>query len=305
MLASINPGAGDAVARHAGAHALAHSQSSGSLNAQTDSHLTLVTSEGDRVTLSAQAQMAYRFGQFELNVVSDQGMLSMAGSGLDYMQMSGFEIQVQGDLNEQELADIQQLLGAFKKSINEFLDGDLAGAISAARSTPDALLGLDTIAAFDYTFSLNAEAQFRRSQSVTLSIPEPAEPPRTGARERANDNLSTARNTRDAERDVSTPAPNYRITPPSLDSLAARLSEQVEELRLNQERFQELVPRVLQRAIGELRSESVDEDRKAALDSIGDQIVARFEPPATSDPNYRATRQPSLPDPAPNFSARA
>lgn len=301
MLASINYGAGEGFTQNSGIRALAQSQANASLDAKTESQLTLVTSEGDRVTLSAQAQMAYRYGQFEVSMVSDEGGLSMTGTSLDYMRMSGFEIEVQGDLNEQELADIQQLLGAFKETINEFLEGDLAGAIAAARSTPDSLAGLETIAAFDYAFSLTADAQVSRSQTVSLSMPEPAQPARAGTGRSEDTGRQAVASARDAERDSAPAQNNYRITPPLLDSLAERLAAQVEEIELGRE---ELVPRVLERAFEDLRSETRDENRKATLSSLANRMIERFEP-APADPQYRAAPESSSTGPAPNFSARA
>lgn len=308
MLAPIHNGVGEAAARQAGAQALMHSQSSASLNANTQSELTLVTAEGDRVTLSAQAQMAYRYGQFDLNMVSNRGAISMSGSSMDYMQMSGFEIQVQGELNEQELADIQELLGAFKQSISEFLDGDLEAAIAAARSTPDSLSGLQTIAAFDYSFTLNASAQVSRSQSLSLNLPQPETQPADAAplaRNARRVPAAAAERPAQVENDAPrSPAQNYRITPESVDSLAERLAAQVEALRMDNQRYQELIPQVLEYAIGELRSESENEGRTAALDSISDQLLGRFKEPA-SDNSYRADRAAAPPGDNRNFSARA
>ena len=310
MLSPIHNSGGDGSAYPAATQALSHSQSTSQLSAQTGSELTLLTQEGDRVTISAQAQMAYRYSDFNLTQLSRDGAVTLAGSSEGYMRSSSFQIEVVGELNEQELADIQELVGLFKQTITQFFEGDLQAIVQEARNTPETIGALDTIAAFDYEFSLDAQMQATQSQTVSVLVPESAA---MADNQQSTGNLrnpaelidrAALNNRPNRETDQTPSAPeNYRIERNPIDELAARLVENVRELRLDSQRFEPIIPNLVERAVTELQSEDRTSGMRDALDSIKQDLTDRFDGQNT-DRNYRAA-----PASAPNgnryISARA
>ncbi len=89
---------------------------------------SLTTAEGDRVTLSGLSQN-YQYTQAV-------GWFSPASSGVNYTSSAtsadAMGISVQGDLNEQELADITRLVGELTSIASTFFSGDQQGAITKA-----------------------------------------------------------------------------------------------------------------------------------------------------------------------------
>ncbi|AFU97449.1 DUF5610 domain-containing protein [Simiduia agarivorans] len=81
---------------------------------------SLTTQEGDKVTISSVS----RFGQAAS--VSDQGF------GFYQQQSQRFSFNVEGDLNENEMAALNDLLGQVNDLSEMFYSGDLEGAFDAA-----------------------------------------------------------------------------------------------------------------------------------------------------------------------------
>ncbi len=76
----------------------------------------LTTEDGDKVVIRASAR----------------DILAMNGSGAQYHNQGRFQLQVQGELDEQELAAINELLGDVTDLAGDFYEGDLDGAFEAA-----------------------------------------------------------------------------------------------------------------------------------------------------------------------------
>ena len=84
----------------------------------------LVTAEGDRVQISASAQQHRNFQAF-----SDEQSAGFAGR---VGAQSGFSLTLKGDLNSQEQAAIDSLLGQVTDLSQQFFEGDLESAFQTA-----------------------------------------------------------------------------------------------------------------------------------------------------------------------------
>jgi len=84
----------------------------------------LVTAEGDRVQISASARQNQSVRAFS----DEQGTGFASRLGLQ----SGFELSLQGDLNQDELAAIDSLLGQVTDLSQQFFEGDLEAAFQTA-----------------------------------------------------------------------------------------------------------------------------------------------------------------------------
>jgi hypothetical protein len=103
-----------------------------------DAGLTIKTREGDIVTLSAS-----RFSELTAREYSSQGeMTSRDGQvsarthqrQIELSTGEAFSFSVQGDLNEQELADIEKIVSGIDKIIYEMAEGDMDDAVALALS---------------------------------------------------------------------------------------------------------------------------------------------------------------------------
>lgn len=125
---------------------------------------SLTTAEGDQVTLSGLSQN-YQYTQAI-------GWFSPASSGVSYASSStsaeAMGISVQGDLNEQELADISRLVGELTSIASTFFSGDQQSAITRAMDFGDMSMG--SVSSLSASFSRQTVTQTR----LTSHSPLPA-----------------------------------------------------------------------------------------------------------------------------------
>ena len=93
---------------------------SGLVKAKRSFDFTLTTQEGDKVQINASSFMKAKFQASPGNVNAQM------------RQGSSFDLQIQGDLNAEELAAINDLLGQVNDLAAQFYDGDLESAFQAA-----------------------------------------------------------------------------------------------------------------------------------------------------------------------------
>ena len=101
-----------------------------------DAGLTIKTREGDIVTLSSS-----QYSEFSANEYSSQGevrtpegsaRLSTHTREITLSSGEAFSFSVQGDLNEQELADIAAIVQGVDGIISEMVQGDMDAAVANA-----------------------------------------------------------------------------------------------------------------------------------------------------------------------------
>lgn len=134
------------------------------LNASSDTHtdLSVVTAGGDRVTLSAESLL--RASYAELNYQStDQYRLDVHTTDSQVQLGNSIEVSVQGQLDQQEQADVQLLVGKLETVVKQFLGGDSAGALSKALQIGD----LGTVASFELNVQQSEQIAFTREQQVS------------------------------------------------------------------------------------------------------------------------------------------
>ena len=126
------------------------------------SWLSLTTAEGDRVTLS-DLSMSYQQTQ-------GVGWVTPASSGMNVSSSSmtaetmGFSVQ--GDLNAQELADINRLVGELTSIASTFFSGDYEDAMAKAMDFGD--LGLGSVSSLAAAFSSQTVSQTRITSQSSL-----------------------------------------------------------------------------------------------------------------------------------------
>jgi hypothetical protein len=118
--------------------------------------IDLVTAEGDRVSIRFRTKEVVA-GSVTQSTASDGTTTTAAKSSV--FSRGGMKIEVDGDLNEDELKAIGDLLGKVDDIANEFFSGDVQTAFSAAGS-----LGVDSdqIAAYrlNLTYSRKVSAAY-------------------------------------------------------------------------------------------------------------------------------------------------
>ncbi len=98
--------------------------------------LTIQTREGDVVTLSSSSLSQYSSYSYNSQgmVETDSGTAMVTTNYSEITLTTGetFSFSVQGDLNEEELADIEAIIKGIDEVIGEVVEGDMKGAIGQA-----------------------------------------------------------------------------------------------------------------------------------------------------------------------------
>ncbi|MFN8586895.1 MAG: hypothetical protein U0704_03760 [Candidatus Eisenbacteria bacterium] len=133
-----------------------------SAHREASGDLTIKTLEGDTVTLSAHLEADATFAS-----------IRSRGAQASYLSLessASFEITVQGDLNEQERADIEKLVKQFGRELRQFFRGsEGASAADVGRGEFSSLAGF--AADFEASASLTAIAGEARPVPVDASDP--------------------------------------------------------------------------------------------------------------------------------------
>lgn len=137
-----------------------------SFNSKQSSNTDLVieTKEGDTVTLSANS-----FSEMSAYMYSSKGYaqteegtakFSMNQRQITLSSGRSFSFSVQGDLSEDELEDIEEIVKGLDGVMSEMRDGDMAGAMEKAV----------TIGSYDSISAYSADLTFERSYEVTAAV---------------------------------------------------------------------------------------------------------------------------------------
>lgn len=123
-------------------------------------NVTLVTAEGDRVTLSSGSQAQMTYATYE-DLRYMRGRFAEFHSETFGLEVSReYAILVDGDLNEKELRDIRKAVRAIEKIMRDFLSGNIARAADKAIK----------ISQLESISSLDASLQFERSLSLEQQV---------------------------------------------------------------------------------------------------------------------------------------
>jgi hypothetical protein len=140
---------------------------------QQDMDATIVTAEGDRVTLSwsSQSQATYTIYNSLARTTGESTWVQ----GSEFLLETDRElaISVDGDLNWRELRDIQKAIKTINSIIRDFLSGDIALAMAKGFKIAqlESLSSLEASARFEQSVCL--EQQF--VAQITRCPPQPAE----------------------------------------------------------------------------------------------------------------------------------
>jgi hypothetical protein len=148
--------------------------------------LTIRTREGDVVTLSTSSfseMDAYEYSSSG-EMSSKQGQVQAAYTEREITLTSGesFSFSVQGDLNEQELADIEAIVKGIDEIIGEMAEGDMGDAISKAMSmgTYDSVSMYEADISVERSYSMYSETRTasydRLGRDMAEQLPAAEEP---------------------------------------------------------------------------------------------------------------------------------
>lgn len=150
-----------------------------SVSAEQSAEITILTDEGDTVMLSSYEHAEADLLTYEHLSGTRQGYHRQGLQQLDFEAESEFTLAVQGDLNDQERADIQALLQDLGGMLKAFLTGaDENGALPEAAGE---LGRFETLSAFQADFEYRVSMTYFNFEADRLSLRATAEPEQAAA----------------------------------------------------------------------------------------------------------------------------
>jgi len=132
------------------------------LNARTHAEISLITADGDKVTLSASSALLATHTTYDyLGRIEGQALAAHAEK-LQISSTSKFAVTVEGELDQEELADINKLLDAIETTVA----GVFAGKPDKLLKSLAELGDLDSIASFEAALSYSREASAERATRI-------------------------------------------------------------------------------------------------------------------------------------------
>ena len=124
----------------------------------TTSNFSFTTSEGDRVSLSRGSESQFSFESYNFQGLTEGQTIDFRSQQLSTSTRSDFSLLIEGDLNEQELADIQSFIQSSKNILQDVVAGNGENATEETLS----LRELDSLS--------SASLFFQQTTSVSLAF---------------------------------------------------------------------------------------------------------------------------------------
>jgi len=96
-------------------------------SSETDAQITIRTAEGDTVAITLDSQIDAAYAFYRRPRTGDGA--GLRAEALSISASRDVAVSVQGDLNEQEMADVSRLVKRLEQAIRSFLKGNLSAAV--------------------------------------------------------------------------------------------------------------------------------------------------------------------------------
>ncbi|GJL64747.1 MAG: hypothetical protein NPIRA04_34010 [Nitrospirales bacterium] len=209
-------------------------------------NFSFVTSEGDRVSLSSASEVNTSFGTYTFQGLANNQTVSVQAQQFNISTQKSFHLLVEGELNEQEQADIQEFLKSANNILQELTHGNTEEAANVAAS----LEKLDTLS--------QAALFFRQSTSVSLATQSTSIARQDGTRSNEHSLTQTQSNTEHAS---------------PLELILGKLREAQEHSQLDPEQLGNQFPTLVTSLIQSLKN---NHENTHSAPSMLEQIQEKF-----------------------------
>jgi hypothetical protein len=141
-------------------------------SSSTTANLTVLTADGDRITISRKSDTQVAYSNYNALGQTDGQAVSYREQSLGFDRQSQFQLSVEGDLSQQERADLDRLVKKIDRVIKDFLKGDTEGAIAKALQ----INKLGSLSSVDLSVEHTESLTVARQQTVQASDSEASNP---------------------------------------------------------------------------------------------------------------------------------
>ena len=280
--------------------------------------LSVTTAEGDTITLSADLESDFRAVNYASRVEGDEGRVDVDATYAEYLLKHEFGVTIKGDLNEEEIQDLEKLFRNVANIFKKYLSGQDDEALAKTAKLGERFGALSSLSGLDLNVDVERSVTVLASHiisevagfpslpidrlpqippatsqtaipggapSAIAAIPQPS----TGTT--APTPLSTASS-------VPNPTNGAHLSPPASEtqkprSLVQQILEALEEAGLESRKVQKYLPDFLKK----LR-EDLENELKGAQERHPDQPADQVQTPGITSAGvafvYQAVSQTSI-----------
>jgi hypothetical protein len=141
--------------------------SRGSLDLRANAGISVVTADGDKITLSANYSVQASLETYDFLGRIQGQTVAAHGEKFQLATTSGFAVTVDGTLDQEELADINKLLDTIASISKDFFSGNTQDALKHLAEIDN----LDSIASFDATLNYSRGTSAQATSQVSGTAP--------------------------------------------------------------------------------------------------------------------------------------
>jgi len=212
----------------------------------TTSNFSFTTAEGDRVSLSSDSESHFSFESYNFQGLAEGQAVDFRSQQLSTSARSDFSLLIEGDLNKQELADIQ----AFIQSSQSLLQDIVGGNVENATETGLSLSELDSLS--------SASLFFQKTTAVSLAFSSTELAVQGDAQGHAS------------QRRGSNEGPGHR---PTIGHLFDKIRRAQEQFQIDPEKLAKRLPTLLTKLVEKLEKPlSNDESSESLFEHIRKEL---------------------------------
>lgn len=140
-----------------------------SVKIQATADLSFTTSDGDIVSLSSRSLQQAQYSTYDFHGRLAGQRVAAQGAKLGIESSNAFAVSVRGELDEEELADIQKVLDAVKAAGGDLAAGDIEGALAPFENLGE----VDSLQSFQANLSFSRELTALQTSSRSTQSPLP------------------------------------------------------------------------------------------------------------------------------------
>ena len=221
----------------------------GALSVDRSTDLTITTNDGDTVTLSLESAVEAKAGVYSSQSASDGYRASTRTAYFEYSSDQSMSITVEGELSEEELADIREAVSAIGGMIEDFMSGDLKAMAADGKLLEE----LDSISSLEATFAYERQVTYGEQETVQLSTTA-----RDGRPGRGHGRMRHLMN--------------------RIDQLTDRMADRVAEFGSHREQIARSVNGLLRRyGLGETENPAADRLNREVVQTVQSVFVQKME----------------------------
>lgn len=148
------------------------------ISASTDltGQLSVTTAEGDRITLTADFEARYRAVNYQAKAGTEQGMVEANATSVEASLKKQYGVTVEGDLNEQELRDLEKLFRKVSNIFRKYFRGQDDEALGRTAKLADKFGGLSSLSGLDLSVNVERSVSVVAAQVASSVTGQPALP---------------------------------------------------------------------------------------------------------------------------------